>query len=244
MNAIEKNHYLMKLMLVLARDLRAMQGRVRSVRFIREYAEMPEDIGVYTLSRMEDAEILALAESVGIKKTPSHAKSDIYLNDLGYSFQTFADNPPVVVGGEPRESLVAVCNQLELPIAELDEMIDEYWRLRESGSVGEEVSNSDPLSPFKEHKALLVPILSYFLFTGSAEGPSHFPADCVLDFVDPCNMNTWTLYETDQAMELLWDRFVFSVVPISGSESDDRWTRLVEGQPVGGLYVRVEKQQT
>jgi len=246
MNAIEKNQYLMKLMLVLARDLQAMQGRVRSVRFIREYAAAPENLGVYTLSQMNEAELLALAESVGIKKTPSHAKSDVYLNDLGYSLQSFAAYPPVLIDGATRADFAAVCERLHLAIEPFDEIVHTYWTLREGGIIGEEVGNSDPLSPFRAHKELFLPALSYFLFTGTAKGPSHFPADCVLDFTEPCNMNTWITYEKDEAIELLWDRLAFSIVPLpsSGSEhnatseSGRSWTRLIDGKHAGALYIR------
>jgi len=51
-----KDDLKLKLMLVLVRDRRAMQGRLRSVRFMREYGALPDQLGAITLRNMSDDE--------------------------------------------------------------------------------------------------------------------------------------------------------------------------------------------
>ena len=47
-------------------------------------------------------------------------------------------------------------------IAPLDEMIKEYWNLRKSGKITEDITNTSPISPFRKYKEYLKPILEYF----------------------------------------------------------------------------------
>ncbi|MCM3634866.1 hypothetical protein [Paenibacillus camelliae] len=54
MEQLERKMMTMKLMLVLMRDRKAKQGQVRSVGYIREYGEMPDEIGVYSLGQLTD----------------------------------------------------------------------------------------------------------------------------------------------------------------------------------------------
>jgi hypothetical protein len=206
MDPMEKNEYLLKLMLVLVRDRKAMQGRIRSVGYFREFGALPDDMGVYTLSRLNDDEIVSLAESVGIGKRPANAKSDIYLNDLGYSFQFSAAAPLVLLPGVAREELHSVCRRVNVPVQRFDERIEEFWKLRMNAGIGEEVRISELPPQFQDLQEWLYPVLEFFLFTGTEKGESPFPADYVFEYADPLNTNTWAIYDKKQTMELLRDQ--------------------------------------
>ncbi len=219
MNRAQMQDCLLKLMLVLVRDRGAMQGRIRNVGYLREYAELPDDLGAQTLSRMSEEELLALAERVGIRKRPVDAKSDIYLNDVGYVIHALANRPLVIMDGLSRAELEQVCRQVHIGIEEVDRLAADYWELRRSGEISASISNHEPLSPFQGHRALLQPLITYYLFRGSERGDSRFPADCMLDYSDPMNTNTWVIYEPDEAMDVLWDRLSFRL----DEDDQDGW---------------------
>lgn len=251
MEAKDQSDTLFKLMLVLVRDRKAMQGRIRSVGYTREYGELPPDLGVYTLSNLQADEIRALADRINMRKMkPLGAKSDIYLNDVGYVIYNLTHEPPVIMDGVTRDGMEAVCQQAGAAIEELDACISEYQRLRADGTIGEEVANTDLQSPFRSRRELLEPIIRYYLFEGSESGMSMFPAECAIDYVDPLNTNTWSVYEPEEMMDLIWDRLVFAVKELDSEDADgngeageeqaaDAWTPL--GGSVGkvALYIRV-----
>ena len=97
------------------------------------------------------------------------------------------------------------------PIRSLDSMVQNYWELRKSGVITEDVKNSHAKSPFYNEKEYFKPILEYFLFKGTGRGDSDFPADCLLVFNDPYDPSTYKIYSTDNAVDELWDNLIFSV---------------------------------
>src|SRR5690606_35740566 len=103
------------------------------VGYLRDYAALPEDLGVHTLSRMKEEEIASLAEQAGIKPAPIGAKSDIYLNDLGYTIQSLANHPPVILAGVPRAGIEQICRRIGVEIDRIDRQAAEYWTLRRAG---------------------------------------------------------------------------------------------------------------
>lgn len=198
MDTTEKNELLMKLMLVLVRDRRAMQGMIQSAGWIREYGRLPEDMGVYTLSRLNEEDILALAESVGIRKAPVHAKSDIFLNEAGYALRTFSVQQTVLIHGVSRMDLEKVCHRIRVPMDRLDELAERP-------------------DSYQEFKDVLEPLLEYYLFTGSEQGDSLFPADGTIDYTDPLNTNTWRSLDRAETLEYIWDHLMVSVQASPGT---------------------------
>lgn len=205
MDITEKNELLMKLMLVLVRDRRAMQGMIKNAGWIREYGRLPEDMGVYTLSRLTEEDIAALAKSIGIRKAPAHAKSDIFLNEAGYVLRTFSLHPTTLIRDASRMELEQVCGRIHLPINRLDELAGR------------------PES-YQEYKDVLFPLLEYYLFTGSEQGDSLFPADGLIDYTDPLNTNTWRSFDRAGALEYIWDHLMVSVQESSG----EGWTMHIQ----------------
>jgi len=221
MDTKEKNELLLKLMVVLVRDRKAMQGRIRSVGYTREYGELPPDLGVYTLGKLQEDEIVRLADSIQIRKTkPLGAKSDIYMNDVGYVIYNFAQDQPAIIDGLTREGMAEVCQQANVSCELLDQRIREYAELRRSGAIGDVIKIADEASPFRKDREWLAPIIRYYMFEGSESGPSMFPAECAFDYTDPLNTNTWIIYEPEEAIDAIWDKLVLSVIEGDADESE------------------------
>lgn len=240
-NEKEKNELLFKLMLVLVRDRQAMRGRIRSVGYTREYGELPPDFGVYTLSRLQDDEIASLADRIGIRRTRPHgAKSDIYLNDIGYAIYNFAQDKPVILDGVTREALQTLCRLAGAPFETLDEHVKEFLIRHQNGQAGESIAVSDPDSPFSGAKQSLAPVLRYVMFEGSVSGPSMFPAECVLHYTDPLNTETWSIYEPDETIDEIWGKLVLNVREMPYDGTGAGWT--LDGHPgtQAALTIRVE----
>lgn len=202
----ERDTYLMKLMLVLMRDRKARQAQVRNVGYLREYGELPDELGVYTLGNMPDEEILALAEQVGIKKRPAAGKSDVYMNELGYLFVA-AKHPVVFVEGAEMQEVAALAKQLQV-----DELIRDITELTNAAEGMEQAVLCTRLNErvASELRPSWVKLISYWWCIGSAEAPSRFPAELVLSYGDPLNMNTWDIYEPAAYIESVWEHIELS----------------------------------
>jgi hypothetical protein len=230
MEPFERSRLLLKLMLVLARDRRAMQGRIQTTGFVREYGELPPDLGAATLGRLDDGEIAALADSVGIRPAPAGAKCDIFMNGMGYRIESLAAHPPVIVQDVEPDGLAEACRWAGIPADRLEERLEACRRLQEQRTrqaAGErhdaggepaavtadagEFRIADPASPLKDDREWLAPLIEYFWFTGSEHGKSKFPADYLLDYDDPLNMSTWRTFDKRHALEAVWERLAIRV---------------------------------
>ena len=137
------------------------------------------------LSTMSDSQIESLAKRVGAFKSPAGSKADVYVNGLGISVKSHRGANPAFLNHTHRAGFLKVCNRIGVSIKKLDEIIRDYWVKRKTGIIGEDVKNSDPNSPFKDHLDYLKPIMNYFLFKGTAQKDSLYPADYILDFTNP-----------------------------------------------------------
>ena len=225
MEPFERGRLLLKLMLVLARDRRAMQGRIQTTGFVREYGELPPDLGVATLGRLGDDELAALAESVGIRPAPAGAKCDIFMNGMGYRIESLAAHPPVIIDDVEPDGLAAACRLAGVPADGLMERLKACRQEAERRTPGAgradgpapeagECWIADPDSPLKDDREWLSPLIEYFWFTGSERGRSHFPADYLLDYDDPLNMNTWRTFDKRCAIDSVWDRLAIRIAAV------------------------------
>lgn len=201
----------LKLMLVLVRDRRAMQGRIRSVRFMREYGELPDTLGAITLRGMSDAEHGALAAGIGIRGKPAGAKCDLYLNDVGYRIEALALHPTLVAEDLRMDGLRAVCRRLGMAVDGLERAFRSYWEKRLAGGLPDDLPVGRDDSPFRAEKESLCRVVSYLLFTGDEQGnDAVFAADGLLDYGDPLDTETWAILGKREAAEALWDRLCVS----------------------------------
>lgn len=253
MNLGEKNEYLLKFALILLRD--SGNTKIKDVGFGNEsYGSLPVDFKLQNLHLLnEQQQIKSLAASVGISKAPSSAKSDVYVDGMGYSVKYANAAPPAIVNHTHRHGILKVCNKLGLNISAIDAMVDQYWKLRNVGIIAEDVSNSSSNSPFRIKDPNLVKLVEYFIFEGTASSRSNYPAQMVLEFTDPANLETWFLYDRSQIIDHIWDKLVFSIrskgMPKSydhgGMGSRDlqiqKWTHYKDGKYKGALHIRIKQ---
>jgi hypothetical protein len=275
MNSGERNELRLKIMLVHLRDKKVKDvgpfSNIQSVGFkdkkgrYFEYKKLPNDFNINNLRNLEDDQLKELASKMGISKSSTSNKSDVYINGKGYSVKSFEAANPALVNHTTRPGFEIACNYMGISIDKLDRIIENYWNLRQNGIITEDVKNSNPNSPFKDEKEYLRPILEYFLFYGSGRGKSDLPADYILDFHDPLNPNTWKILDKKNAVDIVWDRLVFSLRSKKGmesylkllekekkgqkltdkektkKESTDKWTKFIQGDYRGALHIRAEK---
>lgn len=211
MELLERQMLLMKLMLVLMRDRRAKQGQVRSVGYIREYGEMPEEMGVYTLGEQTDEQLIALSEQIGVKKRLAAGKSDIYMNDMGYAL-VWTQAPVVFIAETEVKELAKLAQQLELT-----EMVEAAVTWHQEQVYREELvvisKANDEAAPYAKRNESWQKLIAHWWCKGDAKEPSRFPADYVLQYEDALNMNSWDIYEPQRYVELMWDRIEFHYDP-------------------------------
>lgn len=256
MNIGERNELIIKLRLV---EMRMHNGSaaifnnevIKSVGFAgQEYLDIPS--GYENYSNFSDDELLALAKITHIAKAGIYDKADVYINGIGYSIKSLSAAPPALVNHTARDGWERVCSRIDYDIHPLDNIIAEYWNLRQQGVITEDVTNSNPHSPFAPHKDYLLPILNYFLFKGSGSRDSKYPADYILDFTNPTDETTWKKYGSDY-IDSHWDKLVFSLRSSKGmgdypniknpikKVSMEKWTVFHSGGYKGALHVRVTK---
>lgn len=200
------------------------------------------------LSEMSNTQIENLARKVKAFKAPAGSKADVYLNGLGISVKSHRGANPAFLNHTHRAGFVKVCKRIGVNINGLDEIIRDYWAKRKAGLIGEDIKNSDPNSPFKDHLAYLKPIMNYFIFTGTAKKDSLYPADYILDFTDPLQESEWK-FSNDEYLDDNWDHIIFSIrskgIPGSypnGKDAKDiePWVEVAEGQFKGSLHGRAK----
>lgn len=196
-------------------------------------------------------------------KAKTSFKADLQINGINYSVKCNLGAKAALVNHTARGGFLNVCSKINVPIDELDAMIKEYWKLRTGKIIGEDVSNSNINSPFVKHKKYFKPILEYFLFKGTGSKDSEFQADKILVFGNPFDASTYKIHNLDDAVDVLWDKLVFSVrskkgMPVDkinigksivkkdgyqpdGKHSDYApWVTYIEGDefPKGALHIR------
>ncbi|WP_304063802.1 hypothetical protein [Hoylesella loescheii] len=200
------------------------------------------------LAQLSDLEVESLAKQVGAFKAPAGSKADVYVNDLGISVKSHRGANPAFLNHTHRAGFLKVCERVGVSINKLDKIISDYWIKRKAGDIGEDVKNSDPKSPFKKHLDYLKPIMNYFLFTGTAQKDSPYPADYILDFTDPLDESSWK-FSKDEYLDDNWEHIIFSVrskgMPDSYPNGKDAtaikpWVEYADGKYKGSLHGRAQ----
>ncbi len=200
------------------------------------------------LSSLSDSQVEIIAKKVGAFKAPTGSKADVYVNGLGISVKSHRGANPAFLNHTHRAGILKVCERVGASVSELDNIIKDYWIKRKAGIIGEDVKNSDLNSPFRTHLDYLKPILNYFLFTGTAQKDSPYPADYILDFIDPLCESDWK-FSKDEYLADNWENIIFSIrskgMPPSypeGKNADEikPWVEVAEGRYKGSLHGRAQ----
>jgi hypothetical protein len=256
MNSGEYNEIVVKLKLIELRDKKepiSIDGHTLNIGSVGfdgvEYPELPLNTNLQRLSREQR---ISLATSLNITKSSTVNKGDVQINNKYYSIKSLEAAPPALVNHTNRIGWVNVCNECNVDIDTLDDIIEKYWELRLKGEIKEDIHNSNKSSPFFEHKDYLKPLLNYYFFTGSGSGKSPKPAEYLLDIHDPLDVSTWHIYG-EEYLDSVWGRLVFSLRSKKGMppyyplmvdreklECISKWTKLHQGSHRGSLHVRVK----
>lgn len=258
MNIGERDELVFKIIMTYKRDhhLTLFDEPVTSVGFADcEYGTLPSDFEPYKIRSTSDSDIQALAESININKAPAGAKADIYINHIGYSLKSLAAAPAALVNHTARPGFAYACQNAGVEIETLDLIVDNYWEKRISGIITEDVRNSNPECPFREHKEYMKPILEYFLFDGTGSRLSAYPAEYVIEFSNPVLESTYTKLSKSDAVDAVWPKLIFSLRSKKGmpkdysletyrgknAESIAKWVRFLHDDYRGALHIRSTK---
>ncbi len=210
---------------------------------------LPNNITPESLSVLDDTSLLALTNSHQIKKAPAKCKADVYINNVGYSLKYTGSSPPAIVNHTSRNGWENIATLKRLDISDLDSIINDYWKKRISGLIGEDITNTNPESPFAEHLNVLLPYLDYFSFEGTGSSISLSKADFVIECDDPCDIKTWELIDKTTYIKRVWPRLVFSLRSKKGMPKDiskskyrdsiNQWSHLINEELKGALHVRL-----
>lgn len=258
MNNGERDELIIKLKLIELRDKKTSINigngltAIESVGFNNvEYKRFPMGINLNDIIYKGDNAISLFVETLGITKAPARSKSDVTINGIGISLKSMSSAPPAIVNHTPRTGFEIACNHSTANINELDNIILKYWELRKKGQIKEDVRNDNLLSPFKDQKNALSPFINYFLFDGSGSGLSRHQASLILDYYDPIAPNKWKTYNRNDAVDLFWDRLVFSVrskgmpesypsIDATKFDSIKIWTEYFQKKYRGSLHIRTK----
>lgn len=204
------------------------------------------------ISTMQTQQLCSLCSSLGISKSPSGIKADVVINQDKVSLKSKGGALPALLNHTNRSGIEKVFNRIQLPIQPLDSAINDYWMKRMSGIIREDVKMNDLNSPFSSIKiSTMVPLLSYFLFTGTGIGDSAIPANVVWEMSDPTDFSTWQRLTLHQVSQTIVDSTVISLrskkgMPKNYSGQTDTpinasiamWTRYWQGEYRGALHIR------
>jgi hypothetical protein len=259
MNKGERDELLAIMKLIEIRDANQLFDglKIESIKVKEiECLSIPNDFSLTQISQFSDEDLISFTRKIKVGKAPARAKADVYINDIGYSIKSNRSAPPALVNHTSRPGFENVCVKVGADITILDNLISKYWELRIKQSIREDVKMSNPNCPFIQEIEFLKPILNYFLFTGSGSGDSKFPAQKIINFTDPLDFNNWKIYGFDDALNLYWDKLVFSLRAKKGMPSGypdklsskalttkssvDIWTNHIDGDYRGALHIRTE----
>ena len=256
MNHGERDEILLKFKLIELRERKGEIpgfGLVKSVKFEREFGPLPDKYDLCNLAQMSDSQLEIEARKFGISKSNSRNKADVIINSIPFSIKSLRYAPPALINHTTRPGFEFAASCTNGKIEELDKIIDKYWELRCKRKIGEDIHNCSPDSPFKDNKEVLKPFINYFLFKGTGSAESNYPAEKILAFSNPFSLTTWQICDESNAIDLYWDKLVFSIRAKKGmpagyphvspkqrskKSSVDRWTKFIDGDYRGSLHLR------
>lgn len=257
MNQGERDELIVQLKLIELRDHNIIIqpiGKIHSVKLGFEYSSLPDDIDFNKVIRYTDEDLNKLVAKCNIRKAGTRYKADTIINGIPVSVKSNNFAPPALVNHTRRDGFEYAAKKSGGSIHDLDEIIDNYWELRFARRIAEDISNTNLASPFRSNKEVLRPFLNYFLFEGTGSGLSKLPANKILGFTNPIDVNTWHFYDKSNAIDLYWDHLIFSLRAEKGmppgyphnmgrkfaalKPSIDKWTRNIDGGYRGALHIR------
>lgn len=244
-----------KLSLIYWRDSNNMHG-ILSVGFYKDdfkiYFDFPShSYDLNQICSMNLNEVKTICKKLGIDKSPPRLKADVVINGNNVSLKSKNGALPALLNHTNRSGIEKVFTRLKISIDPLDDAISDYWDKRQRGLIKEDVKMIDSISPFSSIKqSTILPLLSYFLFTGTGVGDSKVPATVVWQMQKPTDYSTWEILSPSQVASDILDKIVISIRSKKGmnnyqGETDTpqhqsiaKWTRYWQSEYRGALHIR------
>jgi len=260
LNDGEREELLIKIFLCSLRDAKkeiSGIGKIEKVGFETEYSSIGWENIDFDNLKTNEKEIRSIAKKLNISKGSSLHKADVKINDIFYSLKCTGYGKPTIVNHTNRVGWLKIAEIKSLNIDDLDTIVDDYWTLRENKEISEDCPNFHEKSPFKNNKHIIKPFLDFFIFEGSGQGKSKYPASKVLEFKNFEDTDSWDIYG-DEYLDKHWEKLYFcmrykkGIMPIDQAAYDNHkakdkispWTRYFKGKKGekkfrGALHVRV-----
>lgn len=254
-NKGEIDELLAKLYLIYWRDNNL--NNIKTVGFKKlttlEYFEYPKHTkSIEEVSQLSDTELETYCNSLGISISPSIIKADVIINNEAISLKSKRGALPALINHTHRKGIENVCERISLDINPLDNAINDYWIKRIASDINEDIKMNAQNNPFQAIKdSTLIPLLSYFLFKGTAKADSSISADFVYEFKDPSKFDTWIKLSPKEVAKSIIDNTTISIrskgIPstykhdnpiIERDISIKKWTRFFQGNHKGTLHIR------
>ena len=244
MNSGERDELLAKLALIRWREDKC--HGIHSVGFGGEYVRHSKTIA--DLKIISDIGIINLCKDCCIGKATASQKADVYINGRGCSLKSNGSALPAFVNHTHRHGILKVCQREGIDITKLDLLVNSYWLARNAGRIAEDVKFVG--SVFANDRDVMVKLLAYFLFKGTAKGDSAYPADFLYSFTDPLDFSTWIPYEPINAANDIIDKTTISLRnkgmpatyhPDSKNQNHIEmrpWVRFSDGEWKGSIHIR------
>lgn len=262
-NVGERDEYLLKLFLIECRDhsFSIPLGREGKWEIVHSVGTRNEEYGkprfALQWAKLSAEELVYICSTVNAVKAGAYSKADVYINHIGVSVKSNRGSSPSIINHTTREKILRVMHSIGQPIAPLDKIVNNYWQLRLSGNIAEDVTNANPSSPFVVGNAgvlgieILKPLLNYFAFDGTGTRDSKEPAELILSMDNPLDCTTWVYYDKTTFIDVVWNKLRFSIRAKSTPQTLDSlnpahqammlWIKNVDGKNVGALSVRIDK---
>jgi hypothetical protein len=254
MNQGEKQEVLLKIYLTYLRDQKIKSqklGEIKSVKFKEEYSSMDFQSINFNMLENNEEEINKISKKLKIEKSKTFDKADIKINEISYSLKCIGYGKPAIVNHTNREGWLKITKRENLDIRKLDKIIKRYWKLRKQNKIGEDCTNNNLLSPFRNEIKIIKPYLNYFIFKGTGKGDSKNPAEKILEFNKFSDENSWKIYGKEY-VDQHWHKLVFSIrskgMPSNYEKCNNKklieqWTEKFKGEKGeekfrGALHVR------
>ena len=261
-NQGERDEYLLKLFLIECRQKSIPVPIGSDVQVVRSVGSKTVEYGNLSYKMdwetLQAEELISVCASVKATKAGMYDKADVFVNGIGISVKSERGGNPSLINHTTRDKILRVMNAIHHPIIQLDKMVDQYWNLRLSARIKEDISTLDRLCPFgnvyePESISEIKPLLDYFAFDGTGTRDSSAPATYILSIASPTDVSTWTYYTKEDFIKSVWSRLVFSIrsktTPqfIDESREDHRtmlpWIRECDFSLKGALSVRISSSK-
>ena len=209
MNIGETDELKAILTLIYHRDNKENNCNINSVGFGLDHNYKPHNLNLQDILDLTEGELINQTNKCGLKKSPPSYKADIYINNIPCSLKSTRGSKPALLNHTHRDGMIKVMNRINKNIANLDVLVAQYWQDRLSKKHNEDVKFSN--SAFAKNRPLMVEILSYFMFTGTAKKDSPHPARYLISLDTPVDIKKWKKLTPINAAENIIDTTTVSM---------------------------------